>query len=887
VEDAAGNAGTAASQLVTIDTAAPDTTGVTLTVGVIAGDDIVSGAEATGMVAVTGTITGIPLDAATTTVTLDIGGTLVTATVTGGTWTADVPGSALLANTSITATATFTDAAGNTSSINTPHSYTVLDAVADTASLDMGAVSSVVEAPVTTSGVQVLGIAESNTGTDLGTGFTVAAGTDGTLQFTVTQQALASVADGYRVDVVDATGKVVYTAVTPGSVVGSVAGTNLLGVSGDNNITGTVTGLVPGAYRIIVHNDSSTLSTLLDSNGGGVSLQELGSSGVLLGADNQALVLGAVNSALIGPPLSLGQPVADLVTALLTPVLATVNGLPVTDLVSTLTSVLNAAGLTTAVDTVVSAVADALLQNTLTLLQQTTITTQVTEYDFANETVGGNVLSGNAGAGTDLTAGGRVTSITDAHVGNVPVPVAAGTTSATGTTIVGQYGELHIGADGSYTYNAYGNPASVGQTDVFTYTLSDGVNTDMATLTINIGGTAFDASNDVGAASFTWVHPTDTIAPASMAVVGVVVVGGESTGQAFTIGANETVTGSITLSSTLAAISSGTLFLERETTPGNWVTVASDTFSNLLSVLGPIASIDLSTLNLTAGNYQVHAVFNGGLGTVAALATVGTVVNVTHTDQWSLADANGAAGNILANDTTAGGAELQVLSGTSFVTVANGTTVTGDHGTLTLNTDGSYTYAPDIATSHFTSVLVDSFDYQLFQASTSTVSPGVLDITNGDYTVERGTTGADTLSGLATDDILIGGAGNDTLTGGAGNDVFLWETLSADATGGNGADIITDFTVGVVGTDANADVLDLSRLLTGYTPDADGPAHYVGGVAQIDAGDTIGQYLQLSGGVLSIDRDGSGGAYGFTPLVTLSGVTTDLATLLANHQVIV
>lgn len=76
----------------------------------------------------------------------------------------------------------------------------------------------------------------------------------------------------------------------------------------------------------------------------------------------------------------------------------------------------------------------------------------------------------------------------------------------------------------------------------------------------------------------------------------------------------------------------------------------------------------------------------------------------------------------------------------------------------------------------------------------------------------------------------------------------------------------------------------------GYTADADGAARYINGVAVIDSDDAIGNYLsvKVSGGntTLSIDRDGSGSAYSATTLITLNGVTTDLATLLANHQIV-
>ncbi|MGA4424030.1 Ig-like domain-containing protein [Ralstonia nicotianae] len=156
----------------------------------------------------------------------------------------------------------------------------------------------------------------------------------------------------------------------------------------------------------------------------------------------------------------------------------------------------------------------------------------------------------------------------------------------------------------------------------------------------------------------------------------------------------------------------------------------------------------------------------------------------------------------------------------------------------------------------------------------------------------RGGAGNDVLNGGDGNDILIGGAGNDTLTGGAGGDIFLWEVNAADNTGGNGADTITDFTLASGPDDATADRIDVSALLVGYTPEADGAAHYVNGVATIDSGDTIGQYLTATSDgagntVITIDRDGAGTTYSATTLVTLTNVTTNLETLLANHQILV
>ncbi len=111
----------------TIDTTGPSIAGASATISPIAGDDVVNAAEAALDVPVTVTLAGVPPDAATTTVTINVGGTDYPATDNGdGTWTAEVPGSAIAANTSITATAVFTDTAGNDSApVNDTRPYTV------------------------------------------------------------------------------------------------------------------------------------------------------------------------------------------------------------------------------------------------------------------------------------------------------------------------------------------------------------------------------------------------------------------------------------------------------------------------------------------------------------------------------------------------------------------------------------------------------------------------------------------------------------------------------------------------------------------------------------------------------------------------------------------
>ncbi|EXE90852.1 bacterial Ig-like domain family protein, partial [Acinetobacter sp. 1578804] len=133
--DAAGNKGTDTG-VVTVDTAAPNTAGVNFAVDSVTSDNVINASEASGNVTVTGVLKNVPADAANTVVTVVINGQTYTATVdsAAGTWTVSVPGSGLVADTdkTIDAKVTFTDAAGNSSTVNDTQTYT-LDTAAPSA----------------------------------------------------------------------------------------------------------------------------------------------------------------------------------------------------------------------------------------------------------------------------------------------------------------------------------------------------------------------------------------------------------------------------------------------------------------------------------------------------------------------------------------------------------------------------------------------------------------------------------------------------------------------------------------------------------------------------------------------------------------------------------
>ena len=294
----------------------------------------------------------------------------------------------------------------------------------------------------------------------------------------------------------------------------------------------------------------------------------------------------------------------------------------------------------------------------------------------------------------------------------------------------------------------------------------------------------------------------------------------------------------------------------------------------------------LSNVNGSSSDY-------GGVGAVGS----NTVENVNAT--WGgLTAGEGTSAYVLTAESS---------SSVANANIGNGIVGTGYNDTFyaTLGTDkfngggGSVTVSG--VTSWSNTGGLDVVDYELAGSAPLTIDLSVTTAQSTGFGSDTfvniegiaGGSGNDTFTDSAADNLFNGRGGNDTynLTKG-GNDTLMYTLLnSANATGGNGVDTVNSFKVGTWEATADADRIDVSQLLNGYTPSINGEyaAKYINGVATINAGDNIAQYLSVttSGGntTVSIDRDGSGGAYQSTTLVTLNGVETDLATLLANHQI--
>ncbi|WP_336142483.1 beta strand repeat-containing protein, partial [Acinetobacter sp. 102] len=515
----------------------------------------------------------------------------------------------------------------------------------------------------------------------------------------------------------------------------------------------------------------------------------------------------------------------------------------------------------------------------------------------------GNVLadnnSGVYGPGYTpdyITTTTVVTSVT-AENGNT-----AGVSTGLATVIVGAYGTLTINSDGSYSYQATANTLNIGKVDSFTYTVVDPVTgrTDTANLHIQIGSPDVDINWNIANPGADAVIPapvanadtndaTISMKPVTDAAVDVAsgnvtignlagfpplpVLSSTVTSNQFVIAANTVNDVHVQLNYT-ASLSISVLptagYTIQQLVGATWVnTVYSGSATALAGILGaPAYSADVP--HLSEGTYRVVFSLSSLLPIGAVTLDSVVTTKATHLNTYtpdSLTD--WIHGNILLGDTTGGVADtkdasqLLVEVSPGNYQIAAGQAINTGEGTLYLYNDGSYYYK---ALDSAANATFDSINYKLVSVtgaeSTSTLTINL----------------SQELNSLA-----VSTSANDTFTLGNGSDTLIYNTLTAasvnSATGGNGFDTWTDFHVGNVATDSQADKIDLSNLLLGDPTSL-----------------TIGLYVSVNydaatqNATISVDRDGLGLTYSSTQLLTLHvdepTASLTLNDLLNNGQII-
>ncbi len=505
----------------------------------------------------------------------------------------------------------------------------------------------------------------------------------------------------------------------------------------------------------------------------------------------------------------------------------------------------------------------------------------------------GNVLTDDV---TTLTT--QVTTVTSEVVGALPQTVG------TDTVINGAYGTLVISTNGHYTYTPNTTDLSaIGKVDSFTYTIRDVLTgaTDTATLHVQVGSPdvtiAWDAANPAndGVVQLTanpdhvvtttdFSNAADLPVDVASPVVSVNLIGSNSVvSDQFVVGAGTVANidlSAVYTAQPLASVLPTVSYVIQSWNGTAWVNTI---YSGSQTALGSVATIQAGSVafqdtveHLAAGTYRVQYTLTGvSLGATSLDTNVSTTT--VHLDTYR---SDWISGNVLAGDNIGGvadtgilsheGAKLQVWDNAQNAYVdAVGQTINTGNGVLIMQSNGEYEYRPNDVTTTTQLASTDSINYKIVSVTGGVESQSTLtiDLTHTDYNLLYTSTSA-----------------NDIFTTGTGSDTVIYQLLNGTAatannganTGGNGVDTWTDFHVGNVATDKQADLIDIRALLDGDQTDAN-----------------IGQYLNVTtnGGntTIQIDRDGLSGLIpgnNFTTLLVLQGVTTTETELLNNGQIL-
>ena len=363
----------------------------------------------------------------------------------------------------------------------------------------------------------------------------------------------------------------------------------------------------------------------------------------------------------------------------------------------------------------------------------------------ATGTININIVDDVPTATADVNSAGSGQTVT----GNVETNDTAGAdgiasiawAGAVGSTVTGAHGTLTVGTDGSYSYHA--NPNTSG-TDVFNYTITDGDgDTSPSTLTINVANATVLAPTD----SDVTVNENalDTTITGSDLAAGTI-TGSLGTASPAETDASNQLDGSGGFGTLTYALVSG----GNAATAGTFGTIqvhadGSYVYTLTSPVTEPTANNGADTVNAAESfTYVVtDAVGNSATGTIN--------INIVDDVPTATADVNSAGsgqtvtGNVETND-TAGADGIASIAWAGAV----GSTVTGAHGTLTVGTDGSYSYHANPNTSG-----TDVFNYTITDGDGDT-SPSTLTINVANATVLAPTDSDVTVNENALDTTITG-----------------------------------------------------------------------------------------------------------------------------------
>jgi len=412
-------------------------------------------------------------------------------------------------------------------------------------------------------------------------------------------------------------------------------------------------------------------------------------------------------------------------------------------------------------------------------------------YDAAGE-YSGDVIDTSSSSHTDSDADDSASlSISAIRTGEES---GSGTSGTVGQTLTGTYGQLTINSNGSYTYVANQDAADAlsasGAYDYFTYTLSDGTATDTAEIKILVLGDANDAPT--AADGTVYINENNTDGTHGTRTAANITYTFSSNGSEFNF---SDVDGDTFNRIRIKSVpSSGTL-----TKVNNGATISTndyiENFDNIIYTPNANSEADDS---FTFKVEDEHGLISTATYTMNISVNAAPVAT-TDTDTIT-AGASAATGNVITNDTDSDDSTsvmtiTGVGAGAESSTLPNrnvGSAVSGTYGTLTLNSDGSYSY--DVSGNAATIALAsgatatDTFSYKVKDDETN-AGTKALDIGIITFTI----TGIDEPVTANDDTITVSTSeGSKTITNG--------DTKDAEGNDSNNGDgdtlTITNFAVG-------------------------------------------------------------------------------------------
>ncbi|WP_409161036.1 retention module-containing protein, partial [Pectobacterium sp. B2J-2] len=548
--DTAGNATTAnTTHAYGVDTVAPT---ASVSIDDVTSDNVINAAESGQTVAVTGQVGNDVNAGDAVTVTVGTETYQTTVNADGKTWSVQVPGSVLAANGDISATVTTRDAAGNVTTANTTHAYSV-DTVAPTASISIDDVTADNVINASESGQMIAVTGNVDNDVKAGDAVTVTVGTEtyqttvnadgktwsvnvpgsvlaanGEVSATVTTRdaagnvTTANTSHTYGVDTVAPTASVSIDDVTSDNVINAAESGQMIAV------TGQVGNDVNAGDAVTVTVGTETYQTTVNADGKTWSVNV---SGSVLAANGD-----------ISATVTTRDVAGNVTTANTTHVYSVDTEAPTASItVDNVTSdnVINASesGQTIAVTGKVGDDVNAGDALTVTVGTETYQTTVNADGKTWSVNVPGSVLAANSDISATVTtrdAAGNVTTANTTHVYSVDTEAPTASITVDNVTSDNVINASESGQTIAVT-GKVGNEVKAGDSvtvTVGTETYQTTVNADGKTWSVNVPGSVLAANSDVSAtvttrdaagnvttASTSHAYGVDTVAPvASIAI---------------------------------------------------------------------------------------------------------------------------------------------------------------------------------------------------------------------------------------------------------------------------------------------------------------------------------------------------------------------------------